>query len=350
VASLRHRVGALFFDWPRLVPRLVKRSGWVGYANRREQLTTDRTTGGARCEWRFTSDIHVAAVYRSAARLLMQRALAEFPIHFARDLRITGEPLVSFVIGHRGNQRLPLLLKTLETIAAQDLAVECIVVEQSAEAILPPVLPKWVRYIHTRISSDDLPYNRSATLNAGAREARGGLLVLHDNDFLIPFHYASALHRVHSEGWEFIDLKRLMFYLSEHDTASLLLRNAIRPVAAEHVVQNLLAGGSVAADRNAYFEIGGFDEAFAGWGGEDNEFWERAATRKAFAFGRMPLVHLWHAPQPEKVHAQKAGVPLYPELSRVPAEERITKLVAAENANRIDRSADQLVTRQRATE
>lgn len=32
------------------------------------------------------------------------------------------------------------------------------------------------------------------------------------------------------------------------------------------------------------FAIGGFDEAFVGWGGEDNEFWERAQVRAAWSW------------------------------------------------------------------
>ncbi|MGH9823578.1 MAG: galactosyltransferase-related protein, partial [Blastocatellia bacterium] len=59
-------------------------------------------------------------------------------------------------------------------------------------------------------------------------------------------------------------------------------------------------GGSIAIDKEVYFAIGGFDESFVGWGGEDMEFWDRAATRSVWPYGYMPLVHLWHEPQPGK--------------------------------------------------
>ncbi|HXH40006.1 MAG TPA: galactosyltransferase-related protein, partial [Thermoanaerobaculia bacterium] len=97
---------------------------------------------------------------------------------------------------------------------------------------------------------------------------------------------------------------------------------------SEEVIQNL-HGGSVAITRGAYAAIGGFDEDFVGWGGEDNDFWERAETLRATRFGYLPIVHLWHAPQPEKLQAADApGVQRYVELARVPVQERIARLKA----------------------
>lgn len=320
MATLRHRLGALAYDWPRFVAAMRGRGNWVRLRNRNERLTLDPKSGGARCEWVFSSDLHIANVYPSAGRRLMQRALAEWPIESASEPRVSGAPRVSFIIGHRGEARLPLLLQTLASIAAQrDVPIECIVVEQSVSPRTD--LPPWVRHVHTPIESDALPYNRSATLNAGAEAARAPLLVLHDNDILVPSAYASELAKRHAEGHEFIDLKRFIFYLDAQKRL-------------DYVTQNLLAGASVAADRDAYFAIGGFDEEFVGWGGEDNEFWERAATRRAFAFAYLPFVHLWHAPQAEKKTVQTSGAPRFTELSRIPPEERIRTLTARQNRSK----------------
>lgn len=333
MASLRHRLGALVYDWPRFLLTMSRPHGWVRFRNRNERLTIDPATGGARCEWMFTSDLHLCNVSPFAARALMRAALRDRPIALADAPRVSGAPRASFIIGHRGTPRLPLLLKTIESIAAQDVAIECIVVEQSVEPIAKAHLPAWVRHVHTPIASDAQPYNRAATLNAGARAAASPLLILHDNDFLVPSAYAAELLQRHGEGWEFIDAKRFMFYLTQRDTEALLRNGDPEPVAAEHVTQNLLAGGSVAADRSAYFAIGGFDESFVGWGGEDNEFWERASTRRAYAFARLPLVHLWHAPQPEKIAAMPiGGRSRLKELEGVSPPERIARLLAARKA------------------
>lgn len=155
--------------------------------------------------------------------------------------------------------------------------------------------------------------------------------MLHDNDFLVPAAYAAELVRHHSKGYEFIDLKRFMFYLGQRESARLMASNEFGIEAPpERVTQNLLAGGSVAADRDAYFAIGGFDESFVGWGGEDNDFWERASTRAAFSFGYLPFVHLWHAPQAEKVAVDPVGGRArLLELTTIAPEERIRRLTSS---------------------
>lgn len=304
MASLRHTFGALIYDWPRFLRAVAAR--WTLMRNRADTISVDEASGGVRCEWEFSSDLHIAAVHPFTARWLMNRALREWPIGYAQRPRVEGDPRVSFIIGHRGAARVPLLLKTIETIAAQrDVAIECIVVEQSSQKSLE--LRDWVRYVHTPVA-EGTPYNRAATFNAGAKVARAPLIVLHDNDMLVPESYAAELVRRHQAGAEFIDLKRFVFYLSEHK-----------------VVQNV-HGGSVAADREAYFAIGGFDEEFVGWGGEDNEFWERAMTRPVWNYGYLPMLHLWHESQPEKNQAAAPGIERLRAVSKIPVEERIARL------------------------
>jgi hypothetical protein len=319
--TLRHRLGALVYDWPRFLSKM-SRGEWVRFCNRNERLSVDRATGGARCQWQFTTDLHIASVYPIAGRWLMRTALGDWPVELAGEPNNGDDPRASFIIGHRGMSRLPHLLATIATIAAQDIAVECIVVEQSAVPQAKAHLPAWVRHIHMPVSSDDEPYNRSSALNAGARAARTPLLVLHDNDFLVPVSYASELAKRHAERWDFIDVKRFMFYLSPQDSARQSL-----DVTPERVMQNSIAGGSIGADRDAYFAIGGFDEGFAGWGGEDNEFLERARTRRVWDYGYLPFVHLWHASQAGKLAGPDAdGIQRMQQLTRVPAEERIARL------------------------
>ena len=84
-----------------------------------------------------------------------------------------------------------------------------------------------------------------------------------------------------------------------------------------------------------YRAIGGYDEGFVGWGGEDLELWERARVHGGvYEFGYLPLVHLWHAPQPGKLQGDAAPAQQrYYELRGVPAEERIARLRATNFPN-----------------
>ena len=60
----------------------------------------------------------------------------------------------------------------------------------------------------------DMPYSRSWAFNVGAETARGHLLIFHDNDMLVPQDYGREIADRHKEGYEVINLKRFIFYLS----------------------------------------------------------------------------------------------------------------------------------------
>lgn len=310
-ASLRTIAGALLYDAPRFERHV--RGRWELIRNRREAITVDGR--GVRCEWQWSSTLHYCNVFPRSGERLMRRALAEWPIVRANDAPAVETPDVSFVIGHRGLARLPLLLESVRSIAGQQgVGVECIVVEQSVAPDARAALPPWVRHVHTPIASDDQPYGRSAAFNEGARHARGRVLILHDNDMLVPAAYAAEAVRRVNAGFEAVDLKRFVFYLTADGAR------------CEKVVQNV-RGGSIAITRDAYDAIGGFDESFAGWGGEDNDFWDRAETLRASRFGCLPMLHLWHEPQPEKGDARAPALVRYhEELAHIPPAERISRL------------------------
>ena len=325
--DVRQMLGAIRYDLSRFEWWLFR--DWIRIRNRSEVLDIAPDGSGAQCRWRWTSELHIAKVFASMGRRLLRRALCDWPIRLAEaQVGASGEVQVSFVIGHRGAARLPHLLATLRSIAAQkNVAYECVVVEQSAIPEIQSSLPSWVRYVHTPVPQSDMPYCRSWTLNVGARFARGALLVFHDNDMLVPECYAAELWRRFKEGYEVINAKRFVFYLEEAETKRFFETAVLPPDASsESVVQNLEAGGSVAMAKDAFFAIGGYDESFVGWGGEDNEFWERAHTRRAWSYGYLPIVHLWHAAQPRKTDPDNPTLRHYAKLSGMAVEDRITAL------------------------
>lgn len=332
VAMLK-RVRAIFgvvvLDCPRYIwPLMVGHDRYLAVCNRQESLAVAPDGSGYRCDWRWTSDLHAPTVIPALGRWLMRRALRDHPIQ--RSTGVPGGtefPDITFIIGHRGTARLSLLLATIESVAAQAGArVECIVVEQDKSPEVRDQIPEWVRYIHTP-PSEDMPYCRSWAFNVGAKLAKGRVLVLHDNDLLVPTDYAAkVLHRT-AEGCEVVNLKRFIFYLSERHTKG-YLRGEVGLLGAEPeaIMQNAEAGGSIAITRYAYDRIGGMDESFIGWGGEDNEFWERAQTCTVWSFGSLPIVHLWHAAQPGKGVRDFPTQKRFRDLSAVSVEDRIVAL------------------------
>jgi hypothetical protein len=336
-SSLRQQLGVLVYDIPRILG-LVLRHGqksphpfWVELCNRNEKVVHADGSPGVKCDWQWTSKLHFAKVFPFLGQWLYRQALADFPIALAPEPRWNAEShdtQVTFIIGHRGAQRIPHLLLTLQSIAAQiDISAECIVIEQDAVARLRTCLPRWVRYRHTPPPRPDMPYARSWAFNVGARLARGNCLVCHDNDMLIPNMYGAHILARMAAGYDAVNLKRFIFYLDEGGLSQIEESQKVEsggPIKA--VLQNLEAGGSVAVSRETYFRIGGFDEAFIGWGGEDNEFWERTQRLRVWPFGYLPIVHLHHTDQPEKIDPQMRGRRLYLKRAAIPTDRRIQEL------------------------
>lgn len=338
--TFRQKIGALAFDAPRFLwaTRGPAACGahWTRYGNRRDRLVFEPQGRGVACDWEFTRTLHLCDVFPGTGRKLMAVALRDCPIRFAEvpepSASDAGAPDVSFIIGHRGAERLPLLLRVLKSIAAQQgIRVECIVAEQDVAPQVRDRLPEWVRYVHVPGPSPESPYSRSRAFNAGAAMARGRALVLHDNDLLVPAGYAMEAVRLVQAGHEVINHKRFIFYLSEAATDEVLANgrlDARAPLfAPTAVLENATGGGSLAMDRAVFEALGRMDGSFVGWGGEDVEFWQRARTRRVWNYGFLPLVHLWHPAQPGKTPEKKTpGMERLRQLSDIPPEERIRAL------------------------
>ena len=329
---MKEFVGVLVRDLPRYVLALAGgKSRYLTLTNRRERLEAAPYGEGYRCKWQWTSDLHAPTVMPFLGRWLMKRALSDHPIRRRPNPdSISDNPEASFVVGHRGMTRLSQLLATLESIAGQSGAhCECIVVEQDVEPHLAGRLPSWVRHVHSPPPSRDMPYCRSWAFNVGAGHARGKVLVLHDSDLLVPADYVARSLECIGRGFDVVNVKRFIFYLDEaHSRAVCGDSAALFDATPETILQNPQGGGSAVITREAYDRIGGMDEAFIGWGGEDNEFWERAMTLAVWPWGNLPLVHLWHAAQPGKCDTHYHTALRYRSLTQVNPAERIRRLAA----------------------
>lgn len=328
LSSLKSWGGLLLYDLVRYEKALISDDdSWQYLCNRRERLSID--PGGVVCNWRWSSQLHAVKIVPAWGRRLMARALNRYPIRMSdRPECDTSKPLVSIIIGHRGKERLPLLLQTLRSFAGQrGVAYECIVIEESMEKSIDSELPAWVRFSHLSTDNAEQAYNRSKVFNKGARLAKGELLIFHDNDMIVPDSYVHDNWMKYSEGFHVINLKRFIFYLTKEHVDEIIANQSILVGNPDFVLQNLTSGGSLAVCKASYESIGGFDEGFVGWGGEDVEFWDRAQTLNVCNTGYLPVLHLWHAPQPEKDDQKRSSaMQRLEKVSKIPVEDRIRSL------------------------
>ena len=302
---------------------------YLALCNRQENLEPAPGQAlGYACCWSYTSRLHAPTVLPSLGQRLLQRCLELAPIaHQTAPPSASAAPQISVLIGHRGLERLPLLLATLSSIAAQrDVPFECVVIEHSDDPCIGDHLPAWVHYHHCPVLAGS-PYNRAVTFNVGARLATAPVMLLHDNDMLVPVDYLSRILKRMALGYAVVNPKRFIFYLSrQHSEALLAGTTTAAAQPPETIVQNLEAGGSMAITRQAFAQIGGMDEGFVGWGGEDNEFWDRCLSLPTWIWGYEPIVHLWHSAQPLKRQTQNPNLDRLRQRLAIPTDQRVSEL------------------------
>jgi N-terminal domain of galactosyltransferase len=294
-------VNILLQDWLRYEVN-VKRFKYLEIRNRMERLGKGPKSNSYVCLWPYTSRLTAVERWPFVGRSILRRSISDHEFRIDRPKLSSKRFDISVIIGHRGLQRKDLLLATLGSLGSQEgVDIEVIVVEQDNTPKIKTILPSWVRYVFQESKGGNDGYNRSAAFNLGAKHASGRILLLHDNDMLVPTLYCKEIVSLTHEGYDALNIKRYVFYLSEEDTKSVIesIMN-LRLCTPLYIVQNLEAGGSLAITKDAYIKIGGMDESFIGWGGEDNEFWKRCSVLKRWIWGYTPVIHLWHESQPMK--------------------------------------------------
>lgn len=334
---MRRVPGALFKDLPRFRAAFGYSGygfqsdprGWISLCNRIETLQRNAAGPGVLCQWKWGSDLVACDVVPGLGRRLMKDAIQEWPIRFADRLsESVSVPAVSFLIAHGGRERLSQLRRTIRSIFAQvGCAVEVIVVDQSPEPVLAE-LPSGVRYRH--LSKQGVPpgWYKSWAYNVGARMARSEILVFQDGDICIPELYAFEVHKTLTSGrYDVASIQRLLFYLDQRSTDQTENSgNLDGPLSPERVFQNW-KGGTIAVRRETFFQLGGFDEGFVDWGGEDDEFYDRCSAVRHCRFGYLPFIHLWHPPQTGRKQADNPNIAtVMPWRMAIPAKARVAEL------------------------
>ncbi|MDH6423397.1 galactosyltransferase-related protein [Aurantimicrobium minutum] len=179
------------------------------------------------------------------------------------------------------------------------LGISVLLSEHSAQPDSELIVPDGVRRIHTPSSE---AFNKAQACNAGFKNTTEDAIALVDADTVMNSRvFIAALKRVAAKD-EVIRPFGSLTDLTVTETEKYLTTQEL-PVSADTQRDDRrsgdvipMCGGIVILTRERYFSVGGFDERFRGWGGEDDAFGYALARSGAtiMIVKAEPAYHLWH--------------------------------------------------------
>jgi hypothetical protein len=214
---------------------------------------------------------------------------------------------VTVVVGVRARlddpERVRNAVACLRSLNDQDLdrqRYRLVVVEQDSEPRIDHMLRRLVDdYVFVYNSG---PYNRAMGFNIGGLHcSHTSALCLIDSDMLAPVTFLRQGLEGLEAGWRALWPYEAVLYLDETSTQRAMQARFDRDadMLGEHyrgVLVREVHGGCVFLDAALYRSLGGHDEAFRGWGKEDEEFADRVSM--VTTLRRQPgwLLHMNHEP------------------------------------------------------
>lgn len=314
-----------------LAPWLARITGrhWLDLCNRHERLGREEKEART-CLWEDSSLLTVARFFPMVGGRLLRCSIEEWPLLFReKPTPVSTRPEVSVIlpVGDRG--RLPLFLCVLKGFFGQTVAgIEIIVVEHGKKPEYESSCPAGTRYLFLPMEEDG-QFNKSLAMNRAVAMASAPIVLFHDADLIPPAAYVESLLLRFHQGWEAVRPTRFAFHLEQDDSIGFMESNGKYLPRDVEMVQQNNPGLSTAVTMEVYARIGGHDERFEGWGGEDLEFLDRLRTVRLYPGGYAPLIHLWHAPGEKKASGDR-NRELMDRLRSIPVWQRIQKHSAGE--------------------
>jgi glycosyltransferase involved in cell wall biosynthesis len=182
-------------------------------------------------------------------------------------------------------------------------SAQLIVVEQATRSALRQGdLPSTARHI---LAYNGGPFNKSWGLNVAARHAQAEVLIVADADLIVPIQALSSAIAACHDGLDAVNPYARLVDVAPDVTES--LRNGeldqLESLPAHDInrtaqgEQLCFCGGAYVIRRSAYERLGGQDERFVGWGGEDDAMSIKVLglLEKTATFARPTAYHLHHA-------------------------------------------------------
>jgi len=319
--TFRQRVGCWVNERWRLelvlrAPTLARRIGleWRDLCNRHEVVARCDDRIGRICHWKDSSFLTVCRVFPPTGGRLLRHV-------WPKGAPATTPP-VSVILPVRGEDRSAVVIFVADTLLQMaGPGSEVLVCEHDVAPRYDRHWPQGIRHVFVPAWEGE-PFNKSKAMNAGVRAARHPVLVLLDADVIpSPDFFVRSLELL-DRGWEAVRPVRFLFLLDETESHEFLRKASLRDMQEISQVHQNFPGLATVLRRETYGEIGGHDERFEGWGGEDLEFLDRLRTRKLYPGSFLPAIHLWHSPAEQKRRGSRNN-DLFHRILQEPVDRRI---------------------------
>lgn len=230
---------------------------------------------------------------------------------------------VSYVIPCRNFERSEAIDTIILSIKAQKYpCIDIVVSEQDS---------------HTKLSGKSLPYkhvmaasnrnhlfNKSLAFNRGVDASSSDLLILHDADIMVADNYTTDIVELLQSN-NACHLGKTVIYTNEHSSSLVNNSGIVGSYPRIERVVGYFEGGSLACRKDYYWEIGGFNEDFWGYGVEDCEFYARLKSRGFKEDRKHVFLHLYHSRFPGWDEHHNTNKRLGDEIYKLSMEERIKR-------------------------
>ncbi|MFY8021382.1 MAG: galactosyltransferase-related protein [Bacteroidia bacterium] len=133
--------------------------------------------------------------------------------------------------------------------------------------------------------SENIPFSRAVAFNKAVLQSTNDLIFICDADFSIPKNIVSMVNKFTDSQQAWFPI---VFYLYKNKP------EFYSPKNGEWMIWG--GKGILACQKKDFLKIGMIDETFIGWGGEDEELWQRFYQNKFVIIRNRckELLHHWH--------------------------------------------------------
>ena len=174
-----------------------------------------------------------------------------------------------------------------------------------------------------------MPFNKAWAFNVALKNATTDVIVFGDSDIIMdPNEFISSIKLL--ETYESVSPYNKVIDLEQNEVNMPIgqMATIARPGRGEVDIQKIcLAGGIIMYRRESIFRIGGWDQAFISWGGEDD--WQSHKTKTLLKWIECPnkCYHLYHAKVIPNMVYYKRNLQLLNKLVSI-SKEDLTKYIS----------------------